>query len=92
LAHALRKTERTPVQAVVFIGDAMEESVDELAGAAGELGRLGVPVHMFLEGHDPKARAAFRLIALRSGGQFHHFGAGTPEAIERLAAQLKRRS
>jgi hypothetical protein len=88
LAHVRRETERAPVQAVVFIGDAMEESVDGLAGAAGELGRLGVPVYTFLEGHDRKAEAAFRLIALRSGGQFHRFGAGTPEAIERLATQL----
>ena len=43
---------------------------------------------MFLEGHDPKARAAFRLIALRSGGQFHQFGINTPQAIAQLAAKL----
>jgi hypothetical protein len=88
LAHAQRETQKIPVQRLIFIGDAMEESLDELAGAAAELGRLGVPVDMFLEGHDPKARAAFRLIALRSGGQFHQFGISTPQAVAQLATKL----
>jgi hypothetical protein len=88
LAHAQRETQKIPVQRLIFIGDSVEENIDELAGAAAELGRLGVPVDMFLEGHDPTARAAFRLIALRSGGQFHQFGISTPQAVAQLAAKL----
>ena len=38
LAHARRETERARVQALVFIGDAMEEALDTLAADAGELG------------------------------------------------------
>jgi hypothetical protein len=47
LAHALRETEKAPVQALVFIGDAMEEQIEELAAAAGRLGRLQVPIFIF---------------------------------------------
>ncbi len=43
LAHAKRETAGKKVQAVVFVGDAMEEPIDDLCAAAGELGLLGVP-------------------------------------------------
>ncbi len=35
LAHAGREAEKAKVRAMVFIGDAMEENIDELAAAAG---------------------------------------------------------
>ena len=43
------------VNALVFIGDAMEETIDDLAEKAGGLGLLGVPVFVFQEGHDSAA-------------------------------------
>lgn len=88
LRHALRERERAPVQCVTFIGDAFEEELDPLAGLAGELGELGVPLFMFQEGRDPTALRAFRLLALRSGGRYSEFNAETPQAIDRLAGQL----
>jgi hypothetical protein len=88
LRHVLREHERTPVQALTFIGDAMEEQIDVLSGLAGELGKAGVPCFMFLEGHDATALRAFRLIALRSGGAFYEFNTTTTRAINRLAKQL----
>lgn len=44
LSHVLRETEKTTVKAVTFIGDAMEETLDELVGIAGQLGAKGVPI------------------------------------------------
>src|ERR1700746_1977085 len=38
IAHVRRETERAKVQAVVFVGDAMEERLAVLTRAAGELG------------------------------------------------------
>src|SRR5262245_11232613 len=55
LAHARRETGARKVQALVFVGDAMEEPIDNLCGAAGELGLLGVPAFVFQEGGDPAA-------------------------------------
>ena len=59
LAHARRETEKTKVAALAFVGDAMEENLDELAAAAGELGKLGVKAFVFQEGDNPKVE--FRL-------------------------------
>ncbi len=61
-AHARRESEKTKVQALVYVGDAMEESIDDLCAKAGELGLLGVPVFMFQEGGDPVAENAYREI------------------------------
>src|SRR6516225_4686346 len=52
LAHALRENEKAAVQALVFIGDAMEEQIEELAAMASKLGKLGVPIFLFQEGRD----------------------------------------
>ena len=59
LAHARRENDTQKVQALVFVGDAMEEPVDDLCAAAGELGLLGVPAFMFQEGDDPSAKRRF---------------------------------
>ena len=73
LSHARQEHAAQSVQAVVFVGDAMEEKVDDLCVAAGELGLLGIPVFMFQEGHDPIAENAFREIARLSKGAYCRF-------------------
>jgi hypothetical protein len=88
LQHALREHEKAPVQAVTFVGDAMEENIDKLGALADELGAAGVPVHTFLEGSDAVARNAFRLLSLKTGGTFSAFNPAVPQTIERLSAQL----
>jgi hypothetical protein len=88
LAHALREAEKGPVQALTFIGDAMEESLDELAAMAGQLGALGVPIFLFQERRDPAVRKAFRLLALKSGGAYFEFNPDTARAVEQLSDQL----
>ena len=44
LRHALKAAEAQKIGALVFVGDAMEEKLDELCGLAGQLGLRGVPV------------------------------------------------
>ena len=68
LARALDETRRQPVQALVYVGDAMEENVDLLGERAGQLGLLKVPVFIFQERRDPAATRAFAEIARLSGG------------------------
>src|SRR3979411_1116888 len=63
LAEARREATASAVRAVVFVGDAMEERVDDLCAKAGELGLLKVPVFMFQEGNDDIAEQALREIA-----------------------------
>ena len=52
LRHALREHEKAPVQGVTFIGDAMEENLDVLAGLANEMGAARLPLHLYQEGND----------------------------------------
>jgi hypothetical protein len=88
LGHALRETEKAAVQALVFIGDAMEEQIEELAAIASKLGTLGVPIFMFQEGRDSAVRRAFRLLVLKSGGAYFEFNPDTSRAVEQLSEQL----
>ncbi len=84
LSHARRETGRRKVDAVVFVGDALEENVDELGQRAGELGVLGVPVFVFHEGGNPAVRRAFEEIARLSGGAYCPFDAGSARQLSEL--------
>jgi hypothetical protein len=88
LAHALNEVERAPLQALVFIGDCFEEEIGEIGALAGELGARDVPIFVYHEGRDPIAMKAFRLMALKSGGQYFVFNPQTSRAVEQLAEQL----
>jgi hypothetical protein len=87
LTHTIRETGRAKVNAIVFVGDAMEEKVDRLCRHAGELGSRGVPMFIFQEGLDPDAEAAFRQMATLSKGAYCSFSlAGIDRLKELLAA------
>lgn len=89
LRHARAETAKAKVQTLVFIGDAMEEKLDDLCAAAGELGMLGVPALMFQEGHDGVTEKAFREIARLTRGAYCRFdqgAAGTLAELLRAAA------
>ena len=84
LSEARREAAASAVRAVVFVGDAMEEKVDDLCGKAGELGLLKVPVFMFQEGHDGTAEQAFREIARLTGGAWCRFDPGAAAQLREL--------
>jgi hypothetical protein len=86
ISHAARETRKAKVQAMVFVGDAMEENLDHLCHGAGELGLLSVPAFMFQEGPDPVAEQAFREIARLTRGAYCRFD---PGAAHELAALLR---
>jgi hypothetical protein len=84
LSEARREAVASAVRAVVFVGDAMEENVDELCAKAGELGMLKVPVFMFQEGRDETAEHAFREIARLTGGAWCRFDPGAASQLREL--------
>jgi hypothetical protein len=84
IAHAKGETQATKVQALVFVGDAMEEKLDDLCHAAGELGLLGVPAFMFQEGFDPITEQAFREIARLTRGAYCRFDPGAAHQLAEL--------
>jgi hypothetical protein len=84
LSHAIAETERRPVQALVFVGDAMEEVIDRVCAKAGQLALHGVPAFMFQEGGDAVTEQAFREIARLTRGAYCRFDAGAAHQLGEL--------
>jgi hypothetical protein len=86
LEHTIAETRRRKVNALVFVGDCVEESVDRLAKLAGDLGLLSVPVFVFHEGGEPVARKCLEEIARLSGGAYCPFDAASADMLRDLLA------
>lgn len=86
LAHARTEHKKRRVNALVYVGDAMEEDVDRLAHKAAELGMLGCPLFIFQEGDNRSVETAFREFARLSKGAYARFNSG---AAGQLAELLK---
>jgi len=84
LAHVRKENAAQKVQALVYVGDAMEEKLDDLCAADGELGLLGVPAFLFQEGNDPVAEQAFRELARLSNGAYCRFSPGAAHELAEL--------
>jgi hypothetical protein len=88
LSHARQENEKRKVNALIYVGDCMEENVDDLSQLAGELGLSGVPVFVFQEGGDARAERAFREIARLSRGAYCRFDAGSAAQLRELLAAV----
>ena len=86
--HADRENTAEKVNALVYVGDCMEENIDELAELAGQLGLKGVPVFLFQEGYDQNAEAAFREFARLSNGAYCRFDAGSAQQLRELLSAV----
>lgn len=84
LRHAEKESRKQRVHALVFIGDACEEGLDELGHRAGELGLGGVRAFMFQEGADTNTSYAFSEIARLTGGAHCRFDASAPAELRDL--------
>ena len=85
LKHTSRETTKQQVSALVYIGDALEESLDYLYQKAGELGLKGVRCFFFQEGDDRAAENGFREMARLTRGAYFHLG---PNSARELAELL----
>jgi hypothetical protein len=84
LNHAARETKLLKVSALVFIGDALEESPDLVLSAASTLSRLSVPAFMFQEGHDREVEQTFQDIARLTRGAYCRFNPGAARQLAEL--------
>jgi hypothetical protein len=84
LKHAIEESGGRKVNALVYVGDCMEEDIDRLCARAGELALLGVPVFLFQEGEDARAERAFREIARLTNGAFCRFDRGSARQLREL--------
>ena len=84
LKHVKQEMAASKVDACIYVGDAMEENVDQLAHVAGEIGMLNVPIFMFQEGRDPGAESAYREIARLTRGAYFRFGTDAARILREL--------
>lgn len=88
LAHIRKEAAAHKVNAVVYVGDCMEEHLDRLCAVAGEIGLLGVPVFMFQEGHDPIAEQAYSEIARLTRGAYCRLDQGSARQLRELLSAV----
>ncbi|MEH6471778.1 MAG: VWA domain-containing protein [Halopseudomonas sp.] len=84
LNHALEVHRQQPIQALVFIGDCIEEPIDELCQLAGECGLRGLPLFLFQEGSDTTANNGFDQMARLSHGAHCRFDLNSPKLLSEL--------
>ncbi|MCB1874925.1 MAG: VWA domain-containing protein [Chromatiales bacterium] len=84
LDHAIAETKRERINALVLVGDCMEEDIDDVCHRAGQLGLLGVPAFVFQEGRDPVAETAFRQIAQLTRGAWCPFDHNSAQQLREL--------
>ena len=84
IKHAIAETRNKKVNALVFVGDCLEENIDDLCRYAGELALLGVPMFIFHEGFDPVASMGFRQLAQLTGGAYCSFDSGSAQQLKEL--------
>lgn len=88
LQHALKETRRQPVDALVYVGDSMEEPIDKIGELAGQLKLVNLPLFLFQEGHDISTSEAFRQFAQLSGGAHCSFDESSASQLEKLLAAV----
>jgi len=88
LNHIAQESGKHRVNAVVYVGDCMEENVDELCARAGELGLAGVPMFMFQEGYEPGAERTFREIARLTRGAYCRFDLTSASRLRELLSAV----
>ncbi len=84
LDHGLREHRARAVRGLVFIGDAVEESVDGLCHKAGECGLRELPLFLFQEGGERRVENCFRGMARLSGGAYARFDRRSPAQLADL--------
>lgn len=88
LSHASKAGSAKRINALVYVGDSMEEEIDDLCARAGELALMGVPAFLFQEGHDARAARAFREIARLTNGATLRFDTGAAHELRQLLAAV----
>ena len=88
LRYAVKETAKQKINALVFVGDCLEEDIDQVCAVAGELGIMGVPCFMFHEGYEPIASNAFQQIATLTRGAYCRFDSTSATQLKDLLAAV----
>ena len=91
LQHYLdTSTAATPVRALVFIGDAMEEHADTLFRLAAQCGLKNQPIFLFQEGYNTHVAKVYEQMARNSGGAYAQFDDNSADRLRALLGAVAR--
>jgi hypothetical protein len=90
LQHALSEQRKNKVQALVFIGDAVEEKPDTLCDLAGQCGLLQLPLFLFQEGSNRRVEQTLRSMAKLSSGAYARFDTSSASTLAALLGAVAR--
>jgi hypothetical protein len=90
LRHALAVHRETPLRGLVFIGDALEESPDEVCHLAGQCGLRKLPLFVFQEGANSVVQRTFQSMARLSGGAWARFDQHSADTLSDLLGAVAR--
>lgn len=88
LNHTLQQSRQAKINALVFIGDCVEEKPDQLYQLAGELGLLGIPIFIFHEGDEATAQHCFKHMCELSRGAYSPFNFSSAAQLKELLAAV----
>ncbi len=90
LRAVLRQQTSAQARALVFIGDAVEESSGSLDELAGQCRIHSLPLFLFQEGQEPRAQQVFGSMARISGGAHCPFDGGSAQRLRELLGAVAR--
>lgn len=91
LKHYLRAgSAATPVRALIFIGDALEEDPAPLLDLAAQCKIKGQPLFIFQEGDDQRVAQVFKQLATLSGGAYARFDTRSADRLRELLGSVAR--
>jgi len=88
LSHVIKEAGLQQINAAVFVGDALEEDIDDLCERAGQIGLLNVPIFMFQEGSDPLVERGYREIARLTGGAWFKLDQSSAHMLRELLSAV----
>ena len=91
LRHYLHiNTTTAPVRALVFVGDAVEETSARLTDLAGQCGLKKQPLFVFQDGSDSRAARVFEQMARLSGGAYARLNDSSGALLQELLGAVVR--
>ena len=88
LQYTINQNKKQDIDAVVFVGDCMEENPDSVSDLAGQLGLLGVPLFIFQEGFHLSAKQTFKHMCKLSKGAYCAFDVGSADQLKALLSAV----
>jgi hypothetical protein len=84
LEHVLKESDQRRINAMIYIGDSVEELRVNLVPLARRLADQNIPIFVFQENNDPHAEEAFRELADITHGAYQRFDQGSAKQLGEL--------